>query len=163
MRMEDETESENVEDRRGGGGVGRASGVGIGTVVIALIASYFLGIDPRTLIGVAETVQNAHPPAQQNQPIDPASDPQHAFKVEVAKVLHKTENTWSAVFQQQGGQYRKPKLVLFAGATSTACGQGQSAMGLSTVRGTKRSIWTWNFLGRCNGAFMRAVTSRALM
>ena len=37
MRLDDESESSNVEDRRGGG-IGKAGGVGIGTVVIALIA-----------------------------------------------------------------------------------------------------------------------------
>src|SRR5580765_3872844 len=110
MRLDDEEESSNVEDRRGGGGMGRAGGVGIGTVAIALIASYFLGIDPRTLIGVAETVQNVRQqaPSQQGQPIDPASDPQHALKVEVSKILHKTETTWDAIFRQMGGQYQAP-------------------------------------------------------
>ena len=129
MRLEDETESSNVEDRRGGG-MARAGGVGIGTVAIALIASYFLGIDPRTLLGVAEQVQNVQ---QSNpspgKPIDPASDPDAALKSEMGKILHKTENTWGEMFQKGGGQYQKPKLVLFRGQTPTACGAGQAAMG----------------------------------
>lgn len=33
------------------------------------------------------------------------------------------------MFQQGGAQYRQPKLVLYRGATPTACGTGQSAMG----------------------------------
>ena len=129
MRLDDESESSNVEDRRGGG-MGRAGGVGIGTVVVALIASYFLGIDPRTLLGVAETVQNvrqAGPTA--GQPIDPANDPDAALKSEMGKILHKTESTWSEIFQQGGGQYKKPILVLYRGQTPTACGAGQAAMG----------------------------------
>ncbi len=129
MRLEDETESSNVEDRRGGG-MARAGGVGIGTVAIALIASYFLGIDPRTLLGVAEQVQNVQ---QSNpspgKPIDPASDPDAALKSEMGKILHKTENTWGEMFQKGGGLYQKPKLVLFRGQTPTACGAGQAAMG----------------------------------
>jgi hypothetical protein len=128
MRLDDETESSNVEDRRGGG-MGRAGGVGIGTVVIALIASYFLGIDPRTLIGVAETVQNVRPAPAQNQPLDPAKDPDAALKSEMLKILHKTEVTWGEMFQQSGSQYRKPVLVLYRGQTPTACGAGQAAMG----------------------------------
>ena len=129
MRLDDESESSNVEDRRGGG-MGRAGGVGIGTVVVALIASYFLGIDPRTLLGVAETVQNVRqsgPTA--GQPIDPANDPDAALKSEMGKILHKTESTWSEIFQQGGGQYKKPILVLYRGQTPTACGAGQAAMG----------------------------------
>ena len=129
MRLEDETESSNVEDRRGGG-MGRAGGVGIGTVAIALIASYFLGIDPRTLLGVAEQVQNVqNSGASQGKPLDPANDPDAALKSEMGKILHKTETTWSEMFQKGGGQYQKPKLVLFRGQTPTACGAGQAAMG----------------------------------
>ena len=53
MRLEDEQESSNVEDgRSSGGGMGRAGGVGIGTVVIALVASYFFGIDPSTILNL---------------------------------------------------------------------------------------------------------------
>ncbi len=129
MKLEDEQESSNVEDRRGGGGIG-AGGLGVGTVVIALVASYFLGIDPRTLLGVAETVQNVqHSAPQQGKPIDPSRDPDAALKSEVSKVLHKTEVTWGQVFQNGGGQYVKPRLVLYSGQTATACGAGQAAMG----------------------------------
>jgi predicted metalloprotease len=129
MRLEDESESDSVEDRRGGG-MGTAGGVGIGTVVIALVASYFLGVDPRTLIGMAETVQNVqHAAPSPGRPISPANDPEAALKSEMLKVLHKTEVTWGALFQQAGGQYRRPVLVLYRGRTPTACGAGQAAMG----------------------------------
>lgn len=128
MRLEDETESRSVEDRRGMR-MGRAGGVGIGTIIIAMIASYFLGIDPSTLIGVAETVQTVGGPSAQNAPIDPSKDPDAALKSEVLKVLNKTEVTWEQLFQQANAQYRKPILVLFSGQTSTACGAGQAAMG----------------------------------
>jgi uncharacterized protein len=128
MRLGDENESSNVEDRRGGRG--RAGGLGIGTIVIALVASYFLGIDPRTLLGIAETVQNSGESTQtQDQAIDPASDPDAELKAEVSKILHKTETTWSEIFQQSGGQYQQPVLVLYRGETATACGGGQAAMG----------------------------------
>jgi predicted metalloprotease len=129
MKLDDERESDNFEDRRGsGGGMRRAGGVGIGTVVIALVASYFLGIDPSTLLGVAEQVQG--PPTQsQGKPIDPANDPDAALKTEVRKVLAKTEDTWGQLFAQMGGQYKRPKLVAFTGRTSTACGAGEAAMG----------------------------------
>jgi predicted metalloprotease len=47
----------------------------------------------------------------------------------VAKVLGSTETTWQTVFSEAGRRYREPKLVLFTGATPTACGTGKSAMG----------------------------------
>ena len=129
MRLEDENESHNVEDRRGGGGR-RAGGIGIGTIAIALVVSYFTGIDPRTLLGVAETFQNSQGGSvEQARPVDPANDPQAAMKSEMAKVLRKTETSWDAIFTQMGGTYVQPRLVLFRGQTATACGTGQAAMG----------------------------------
>ena len=126
MRLEDENESRNVEDRRGGGGR-RVGGIGIGAVAIALVVSYFTGIDPRTLLGVAETIQGGG--VEESRPIDAANDPQAAMKSEMAKILRKTETSWSEIFQQMGGSYVEPRLVLFRGQTSTACGTGQAAMG----------------------------------
>ncbi len=129
MRLDDEQESSNVEDRRGGG-MGRAGGLGIGGVVIALVISYFTGIDPRTLIGIEQSVSSAtQSRSAPSQPLDPANDPQATTKVEVAKILKKTEVTWTALFQQMGNTYKSPTLVLYTGITPTACGKGQAAMG----------------------------------
>jgi predicted metalloprotease len=102
--MENEQESSNIEDRRGMSMPGGAGGVGIGTIVLALVAGYFLDIDPSTVINVATQMQGG---AQ----------------------VHSTERTWQAQFQQAGKQYQNPKLVLFTGSTPTACGTGKSAMG----------------------------------
>ena len=44
-------------------------------------------------------------------------------------MLKDTEDVWVKMFAQFGRQYEKPPLVLFTGATSTACGTGQAAMG----------------------------------
>src|SRR3546814_2689006 len=61
-----------------------------------------------------------------NGPASPAT-PETRF---VSKVLADTEDAWGAIFQQKGwGHYQQAKLVLFNGATPTACGTGQSAMG----------------------------------
>ena len=52
MKWEGNRESDNVEDRRddggssgGGGGFGGRS-IGIGSIAIALVVSYFLGVSP---------------------------------------------------------------------------------------------------------------------
>ena len=49
--MNDQDESRNVEDVRGSGGGGfrPVHGVGLGTVVVALIAGWAFGINPRRL------------------------------------------------------------------------------------------------------------------
>lgn len=108
--------------RRGSrlGGKGR---IGIGTIVLALVAMYF-GIDPSVVLQMAEG-----PATYEQAPAGapPANDPQARF---VAKVLGETEDTWGAIFTQSlNRNYVPPKLVLFRGATPTACGTGQAAMG----------------------------------
>ena len=54
MRWEGNRESDNVEDRRSGGGGGFIGGrsIGIGTIVVALIGWGVFGINPLTTIGV---------------------------------------------------------------------------------------------------------------
>ncbi|SAK47127.1 KPN_02809 family neutral zinc metallopeptidase [Caballeronia ptereochthonis] len=129
MRLDDEAESQNVEDRRGGGGfrVGGGS-IGIGTIIIALAASYFFGINPMTIINGAQVLQG-NAPQHQAAPSNaqPANDPGAVF---VRRVLGNTERTWQHIFRTQFNQdYPAPKLVLFSGGTQTACGMGQAAMG----------------------------------
>ena len=128
MRLDDQRESENVEDRRGAGGrrgvVG--GGIGIGGIIIALAASYFLGIDPSVLLGMFSGGDGALAPQAVPASRPPAGDEMTRF---VAKVLADTEDTWRGVFRQSGHQYQDPKLVLYTGATPSACGTGQTAMG----------------------------------
>ena len=130
MKWEGERQSENVEDRRGagcGGGMRRIGGrgIGIGTIVIALVGGWVLGINPLTLLGVLSGGGDVAAPAQQ-APAPPANDKVAAF---VSTVLASTEDVWAEQFRAAGGAYQPPGLVLFRGATRTACGQGQSAMG----------------------------------
>lgn len=121
MRLEDQRESDNVEDRRGGLAGGR---LGLGGVVLALVVSYFTGINPMTLLGLVEQVPSARQEAPAQRP--PADDPMARF---VSRVLASTEDVWHDIFQSSGRRYEDPKLVLFTGSTPTACGTGQSAMG----------------------------------
>ncbi|KVW67593.1 neutral zinc metallopeptidase [Burkholderia ubonensis] len=134
MRLDDETESQNVEDRRGGGGFGggRAT-IGIGTIVVALAASYFFGIDPRVVLEGASALQGGRQQAQpqaQHQAQRQGAPATDAGAVFTRKVLGNIERTWTTIFSTQlHEQYQPPKLVMFTNATPTACGTGQTAMG----------------------------------
>ena len=134
MRWEGNEQSDNVEDRRGGGGGGFGGlpiggrSVGLGTVAVAVIAGWIFGINPLTLLGMMSGSEPA-PQVQQQQgpaPKPPAADREAAF---VSTVLRNTEVVWGEVFRQNGRTYNPTRLVLFRGATGTACGTGQSAMG----------------------------------
>lgn len=125
MEFDDDQTSDNVEDRRGIGGGGLAIG-GIGTIIVALAASYFLGVDPGVVLNSLSGVQQSSPVQTRPAPRPPEEDRQAKF---VGQVLRDTEDTWQGIFQQAGKQYVDPKLVLFSGATPTACGTGHTAMG----------------------------------
>ncbi|HSK31380.1 MAG TPA: neutral zinc metallopeptidase [Candidatus Limnocylindria bacterium] len=125
MRLDEEQESRNVEDRRGhrisrGGMVGG----GIGTIAIVLIALFF-GVDPSILLqGVEETnVPQTSSPQPQGRGEE---DEMRQF---VARVLGSTERTWTKIFEAGGRTYEKPTLVLFSDAVQSACGFGQAASG----------------------------------
>ena len=126
MKWEGNRQSDNVEDRRSGGGGGGGRKIGIGSVVIALVASYFFGVNPMTVLNILSggepATQVSSAPAQR----PPADDRMASF---VSTVLADTEDVWKDVFTQAGGTYQEPKLILFRGSTATACGQGQAAMG----------------------------------
>ena len=119
--------SSNVEDRRGQrfGGRGLIGG-GIGTLVLVVIGMFF-GIDPRVILGLADTVQQVQAPAQ--APAGKVGAPVDEMGRFVSVVLADTEQTWNTLFRQLGRDYQEPRLVLFTGATPTACGTGQAAMG----------------------------------
>ena len=135
MKWEGNRESDNVEDRRddsgggfgGGGGLLGGRSIGIGTIVVALLGGWIFGINPLTILGL---FSGGSPPAQVQQQgpahRPPADDRMAAF---VSTVLADTEDVWKDVFAKGGATYREPHLVLFRGATQTACGQGQAAMG----------------------------------
>jgi predicted metalloprotease len=130
MKWEGERQSSNVEDARGRGGLGGfpigGRGIGIGTIVVALVGGWILGINPLTLLGVLSGGGGAPVVQQQPGQAPPAGDREAAF---VSTVLANTEDVWNQIFRDGGSTYREPGLVIFRGAVGTACGTGQSAMG----------------------------------
>lgn len=152
MRWEDFRRSDNVEDRRGegfsggfGGGGGRIpggrGGLGIGGLIIVGLIAWATGINPAVLIGGAEILFGDG--SQQSQPVDrqanaPANGqpranagakPDDQLGQFASAILAQTEDVWTDIFKQQGRTYRDPGMVLFSGATGSACGTAQSAMG----------------------------------
>lgn len=106
--------------RFGGGGGGRGMGLG-GLIVLAIIGWVFFK-NPMALLdqgGQSSAPMQSGTPAQ----VDPE---QKAF---VSAILHSTETTWGEIFQQHGGTYADPHLVLFSGGVNTACGGATTAVG----------------------------------
>ncbi|WP_271007333.1 KPN_02809 family neutral zinc metallopeptidase [Paucibacter sp. B51] len=137
MKWEGQRESDNVEDRRGEGlsarggsglgGLAGGRGLSLGGVVLALLLSWALGINPMTLLGLAQTGgSEPAPPARHAPAGPPAQDTGARF---VRTVLADTEDVWDAYFARSQQSYERPKLVLFSGRSETGCGTGEAAMG----------------------------------
>jgi len=126
MRWRNTRESQNVEDyrgrRTGGGGGGMKFGV-VG--LVAIVGAYFLGIDPRLIMGLLGGGTGA---PTTEQPVDPSSPADESGQF-VAHVLGDTEETWTAIFAEGGQQYAAPRLALFSQGINTGCGSATSAAG----------------------------------
>jgi len=124
MKWEGNRRSSNVEDRRGSGGFG-GRGIGIGTLLAALIGGMLFGIDPLTMLSMMAG-NGSGVRQEQSAPPPPPGDERAAF---VSTVLADTEDVWTTIMRKEGSGYREPGLVLFRGATFTSCGRGSAAMG----------------------------------
>ena len=135
MRTDDFRPSDNVEDDRAasasrGGIPGGAGGLGIGTVIIIGLISWYFGIDPSVLLNGAQILTGGTP-SQQTSDAPPVSSgtPSDATGKFVAMVLGDTEDRWTEIFAAGGKTYHPPKLRLFSGSEPTPCAFAQSAMG----------------------------------
>jgi predicted metalloprotease len=141
MRWGDFRQSDNIEDRTGGGGGGFGGGgirLGLGGIVIALIASALFGINPLQFLGMLEggdagPATTSAPPGYgpQTAPQGGAStsQPMSDERRLVGGVLGDTEDVWTAVFRTMNRAYTPPRLVLFSGVTQSACGRATAAVG----------------------------------
>ena len=125
MRWRGGRRSSNIEDRRGASAGPKLLGGGVGAIVLVLVAMYF-GVDPTPLLQGMQGGGGASTSGSQPTAEDLKNDPLADM---VAVVVADTEDVWTEIFAAQGRRYQAPTLVMFTGATRSACGMGQSAMG----------------------------------
>jgi len=126
MKLDGRRESTNVEDRRRLSGGGKA-GLGLGGIVVVALITLLMGGNLgdvfQTVVqsgGLSQAVETNYEPTAENEALAKFS----------RQILASTEDVWGQYFLDNGlGTYKAPTLVLYTGSTSTACGQGQSAMG----------------------------------
>lgn len=127
MRWQNSERSKNVDDRRGQTRRRVGGGIGIGAIIMAILA-LFLGGDP---MAVLQDMQQQSPAVQAptNQ-TDLKSRPDYALGEFVKVVLKETEDVWNKLFPEQlGRNYQEPVLVLYDRQTSSGCGHASSATG----------------------------------
>ena len=135
MRTDDFRPSDNVEDDREasasrGGLPGGTGGLGIATIIVIGLISWYFGIDPSVLLNGAQILAGGGSTSQ-TSPAPPVAagtptDPTGKF---VALVLGDTEDRWKEIFAANGHVYHPPRLRLFAHSEPTPCAFALSAMG----------------------------------
>jgi uncharacterized protein len=168
-------QSDNVEDRRGGGGggggpfgrgggfripVGRGgSGGGISTIIILVVLFFVLracGIDPLAMLNDAGGPQVQVPDGSgqvTEQAPSAGGEASDEMKQFVSTVLAETEDTWSGIFQAEGQKYTNPKLVLFSGGISSACGYASTASGPFYCPGDQKVYLDTDFFDQLSQQF----------
>lgn len=123
MKWQGRRTSTNVEDRRGMGTrtiIG--GGVGIGTIVIAIIIM-LLGGNPADLLPGVLT-----PTTEQSGTYVASAEEQELVEF-ASVVLAETEDVWAALFEEEGLTYTNPKLVIYSSLVDSACGTADSSTG----------------------------------
>ena len=122
MRWQNRERSSNVEDRRGRTIKRVGGGIGIGAVIMAIIA-LFMGENP---LNVLQQFTNE----TTEQVVTQSSKQEEALAGFVGVVLKETETVWTKLFREQlNEEYVEPKLVLYSGEDNTGCGYAQSTTG----------------------------------
>ena len=145
MRLGDEQESSNFEDRTGrgggmgfgGGGFGGGGGImgllfglvlsrfGIGGVLILMLGYCALS----TLGGGGGTGSVGGTPALQTGAASGQSTLDPQTRTMTLRVLGSTERRWTDLFAASGQRYEPTKLVFYSNTDRSGCGAAQAAMG----------------------------------
>ncbi len=113
--------SSNVEDKRGMTS-GKMVVGGIGTIIVLLLFTLFGG-NPADIINNLQYTDTEVDSSYQ------ATAEEEELAEFVSVVLAETEEVWTMLFKEEGGQYDYPTLVLFSGRVDSACGVSGSSSG----------------------------------
>lgn len=136
MRWRGNRQSDNVEDRRGMSGGGKAI-VGGGLIgIVILLLNVFGGENAKMLTPMLEQMNQGQATETGEQRELTAEEKEIG---DFAKtVFAYTEDTFGQIFQENGMEYEQPKMVLFSDAVETACGSATSASGPFYCPGDKK-------------------------
>lgn len=148
MRLDDFDPNINVEDQRGSGGgfgfggggggglllgllpmIGSRFGCG-GIVVVLLLLAVFGGLgNLGSMFGGSSMSVPSRTATNGAEGGAKGACAVDASSRQACNAFSSAENTWEALFRQNGRQFQEPKLVFFSGNGQSGCGAAQSAMG----------------------------------
>jgi hypothetical protein len=104
---------------------GGPTAIGGGGLLLLLVLAYVAGVDPTTVLEMANAPQVSTDSAPHGQ----MGAPDDELGQFTSTVLASTEDVWSEMFRRSGSRYAEPTLVLFSHAVQSACGFTGAAVG----------------------------------
>lgn len=104
---------------------GLVAGGGVGSIMLMVILM-FLGGNPQQLLEQVGEQQEQFSRAK----VSPENDPDAPLVEFVSVVMKDNEDVWAKLFKEElETRYQEPKLVIFKGAVTSACGQATAQVG----------------------------------
>ena len=143
-----------VRRRRGGKIAGASIGGGLGLVAIVLL-SQFLGVDLTPLVGgLTGGGVSSSQEESQLEGCTTGAEANASLDCRIAGTADSLDTYWSAALPELGVAYRTVDgVILFEGATGTACGTGTSAMGPFYCPGDETIYMDTAFFGELRSRF----------
>jgi uncharacterized protein len=128
-------ESDNVDDRRGMSGGGKAV-VGGGAIgIIILLLQVFGGETGQTIGNVLQQTQGQQTEQTQSEPLSEKDEVEGKF---IRTLVADNEDIWNKIFQENNIEFEPAGMVLFRNQVQTACGGASSASGPFYCPGDKK-------------------------
>lgn len=128
MKWQGRRQSGNLEDQRGKGNKGKLVAGGGAIAVVVILLQLFGGETGQQLAPIIEQVSKSQTTQQVTQ--RELTSEEKVMGNFMATVLADTEDVWNKIFRENNlGDYKEPRMVLFTDAVSTGCGNASAASG----------------------------------
>lgn len=150
MKWQGRRQSDNMEDRRGMSGGGKAV-IGGGLIgIVILLLNMFGGETGQNIAPILEQFQEGQSTQTEQRELTSEEKEEGKF---VNALLADNEDVWTKIFKENGWNYEAPKLVLFSGQVQTACGGASSASGPFYCPGDRKVYMDMTFFEELKSKF----------
>lgn len=150
MKWQGRRKSDDLEDRRGMGSTGKVVAGGGLIGIIILLINLFGGESAQNLAPILEQMQQGQSAPTESRELTAREKKEGEF---INALLIDNLDVWTEIFKENGWTYKAPKLVLFSGQVSTACGGASSASGPFYCPGDQKVYMDMTFFDELKSKF----------
>lgn len=150
MKWQGRRKSDDLEDRRGLGSTGKVVAGGGLIGIIILLINIFGGESAQNLAPILEQMQQGQSAPTESRELTAKEKEEGEF---INALLIDNLDVWTKIFKENGWTYKAPKLVLFSGQVSTACGGASSASGPFYCPGDQKVYMDMTFFDELKSKF----------